>query len=102
MKPNIGDIAIDAKPGMFCAAPERTALVVVDAQNAYLTKGGYIDLCGFDVSAGEAVIAEIDRIVSAARAAGLNIVWFQNGFSPEFRERDISSSPLWHKSNALK
>jgi ureidoacrylate peracid hydrolase len=97
-----GRVTIAAKPGAFSADLGRTALVVVDAQNAYLSKGGYIDLCGFDVSSGKAVIAEIARIVAAARTAGLNVVWFQNGFSPAFRERDVSTSPLWHKSNALR
>jgi ureidoacrylate peracid hydrolase len=95
-------IAVDAQPGPFRVAKERTALVVVDAQNAYLSKGGYIDLCGFDVSAGAGVIAEISRIVAAAREADIPVIWFQNGFSAAFRERDVSTSPLWHKSNALK
>lgn len=77
-------------------------MVVIDCQNAYLSKGGYIDLCGFDVSAGPAVIQAVSRNVEAARGAGLPVIWFQNGFTPAFRERDVSTSPLWHKSNALK
>lgn len=95
-------LVVAARPGEFAADISRTALVVVDAQNAYLSKGGYIDLCGFDVSAGKTVIGHISRVVDAARAAGMPVVWFQNGFSREFRERDVSTSPLWHKSNALR
>ena len=95
-------IAINSRPDRFLAPAGRTALVVVDAQNAYLSKGGYIDLCGFDVSAGKSVIEKINRVVEAARSAAIPVVWFQNGFSAEFRERDVDTSPLWHKSNALK
>lgn len=102
MKDNAARIAIPAKPELFGADIERTALVVIDAQNAYLSKGGYIDLCGFDVSAGPRVIEAIARNVDAARTAGLPVIWFQNGFKAGFAERDVDTSPLWHKSNALK
>ncbi len=95
-------IEIPARPEPFRAEAGRTALVVIDAQNAYLSKGGYIDLCGFDVSAGAGVIQAIARNVTAARAAGLPVIWFQNGFKASFSERDVDTSPLWHKSNALK
>jgi ureidoacrylate peracid hydrolase len=95
-------VSIEARPGPFQFDPERTAMVVIDCQNAYLSKGGYIDLCGFDVSAGAAVIEAVSRNVDAARGAGLPVIWFQNGFTPAFRERDVPTSPLWHKSNALK
>lgn len=95
-------ISIASKPGRFEFDLDRSAMVVIDCQNAYLSKGGYIDLCGFDVSAGPVVIRAVARNVTAARRAGLPVIWFQNGFTPEFRERDVSTSPLWHKSNALK
>ncbi|MFX9826010.1 pyrimidine utilization protein B, partial [Acinetobacter baumannii] len=70
--------------------------------NAYATKGGYLDLAGFDVSATGPVIERIARAVAAARAAGIRVIWFQNGWDPDYVEAGGPGSPNWHKSNALK
>ncbi len=51
-------------------------------QNAYASRG-YLDLAGFDVSATRPVIDNINTAVAAARAAGMLIIWFQNGWDEE-------------------
>lgn len=71
-------------------------------QNAYATEGGYLDLAGFDVSATKPVIAKIHQAVTAARAAGVQIIWFQNGWDSDYVEAGDAGSPNFHKSNALK
>ncbi|MGB8668100.1 MAG: pyrimidine utilization protein B, partial [Serratia inhibens] len=83
-------------------APQETALIVVDMQNAYASQGGYLDLAGFDVSATAPVIANIKRAISAARAAGIRVIFFQNGWDNQYVEAGGQGSPNWHKSNALK
>lgn len=93
---------IPARPEPIRIDLDRAVLVVVDPQNAYLSKGGYIDLCGFDVSAGPEVIARIAGAIEIARAADLPVIFLQNGFAPELREAALATSPLYHKSNALK
>lgn len=79
-----------------------TALIVIDMQNAYSTPGGYLDLAGFDVSSTGPVIASIQKALSAARAAGMPVIFFQNGWDPDYVEAGGPGSPNWHKSNALK
>ena len=71
-------------------------------QNAYATPGGYLDLAGFDVSTTRPVIANIQTAVTAARAAGMLIIWFQNGWDEQYVEAGGPGSPNFHKSNALK
>lgn len=93
---------IPARPETIRVDLDRTVLVVMDVQNAFLSKGGYIDLVGFDVSAAPGVIARIGQVVTACRAAGVGAVYFQNGFAPELREAALVTSPLYYKSNALK
>ncbi len=61
---------LNARPEAITFAPEKSALIVVDMQNAYASQGGYLDLAGFDVSATQPVIANIKTAVAAARAAG--------------------------------
>ncbi len=40
--------------------------------------------------------------VAAARAAGMLIIWFQNGWDDQYVEAGGPGSPNYHKSNALK
>ncbi len=60
------------------------------------------DLAGFDVSTTRPVIANIQTAVTAARAAGMLIIWFQNGWDEQYVEAGGPGSPIFHKSNALK
>lgn len=94
-------VTLPARPEPITVTVEETALIIVDMQNAYLSKGGYIDLVGFDVSGAPPVIEETARIAEACRAAGIPIIYLQNGFSPDQREAP-ETAPVFHKSNALK
>ena len=93
---------IPARPEPLAAEPAQTALVVIDMQNGYLSKGGYLDLAGFDVSGSPPVIARAARVLQAARRAGLFVVHAQNGWSDSLAEAGPKTSPMWHKSNPLK
>ncbi|MDU6390791.1 MULTISPECIES: pyrimidine utilization protein B [Pantoea] len=95
-------VELPARPEAIAFPPTQSALIVVDMQNAYATPGGYLDLAGFDVSATTPVIEKIAQAVAAARAAGVQIVWFQNGWDNQYVEAGDAGSPNFHKSNALK
>lgn len=95
-------VQLAARPEPIRVVPEETALIVVDMQNAYLSPGGYINLVGFDVSGSPSIIEETVQVVAACRAAGIPVIYLQNGFSPDQREVGGPSAPVWHKSNALK
>ncbi|CAI0833071.1 MULTISPECIES: pyrimidine utilization protein B [Serratia] len=95
-------LTLPARPEAIAFAPQETALIVVDMQNAYASQGGYLDLAGFDISATAPVIANIKRAISAARAAGIKVIFFQNGWDNQYVEAGGQGSPNWHKSNALK
>lgn len=93
---------LTARPEAITFDPQQSALIVVDMQNTYATPGGYLDLAGFDVSTTRPVIANIQTAVTAARAAGMLIIWFQNGWDEQYVEAGGPGSPNFHKSNALK
>ena len=94
--------ALPARPEPLNFRLDQSALIVVDMQNAYASPGGYLDLAGFDVSGAAAAIDRIAEAVAIARAARMPIVFFQNGWDPEYQEAGGPGSPNWHKSNALK
>jgi len=93
---------LNAEPEAIQLAPEQTALIVIDMQNAYTSLGGYLDLAGFDVSATQPVVANIIKNIDAAHAAGIQVIYFQNGWDDQYIEAGGLGSPNYHKSNALK
>ncbi|MFT3996262.1 MAG: pyrimidine utilization protein B [Asticcacaulis sp.] len=88
------------EPMVFKAA--ETAVIVIDMQNAYASLGGYVDLAGFDISGAQSTIENISRTLTAARQAGIQVVYLQNGWDQDYVEAGTPLSPNWHKSNALK
>ena len=49
-------------------------------QNAYASPGGYVDLAGFDIAGAAGVIGRIAQVLDTARAAGMAVVFLQNGW----------------------
>ena len=95
-------LMLPARPEPIALEPARTAVVVIDMQNAYASPGGYLDLAGFDISGAKGVIQNIKGVLETARAAGVQVIYFQNGWDAEYVEAGGPGSPNWHKSNALK
>lgn len=60
--------------------PGRTALIVIDMQNDFLSSDGWYAKSGVDIAHMQASIAPIQALVAAARAAGAPILWTQHGF----------------------
>lgn len=95
-------VTLPARPEPLILAAEETAVVVVDMQNAYASKGGYVDLAGFGIEGAAGAIGRIAQVLETARAAGVLVVFLQNGWDPDYAEAGGPGSPNWHKSNALK
>ncbi|EIZ78922.1 pyrimidine utilization protein B [Novosphingobium sp. Rr 2-17] len=95
-------VVLPARPEPIRLDPATTAVIVVDMQNAYATKGGYVDEAGFDVAPAQAVIGRVGEVVDVAREAGMAIVFLQNGWDAGYVEAGTPLSPNYHKSNALK
>jgi ureidoacrylate peracid hydrolase len=93
---------LKAEPEHIQLAPEQTALIVIDMQNAYTSQGGYLDLAGFDVSKTKPVVENIKKAVDAAHEAGIQVIYFKNGWDQQYKEAGGLDSPNFHKSNALK
>ena len=102
MNADDGLINLPARPEAMTFKASETAVIVIDMQNAYASLGGYVDLAGFDISGAQSTIANIKRTLTAARAAGIQVVYLQNGWDPDYVEAGTPLSPNWHKSNALK
>jgi ureidoacrylate peracid hydrolase len=95
-------VTLPARPEPIRLNPAETAMIIVDMQNAYASPGGYLDIAGFDIAGCETVIQRAAVAADAARKAGIQVIYFQNGWDPDYQEAGTPGSPNWHKSNALK
>jgi ureidoacrylate peracid hydrolase len=95
-------VMLPARPEPIAVPAAKAAVIVIDMQNAYASKGGYLDLAGFDISGAAKVIQSTRQVVEAARAAGIQVIYFQNGWDGDYVEAGGPGSPNFHKSNALK
>lgn len=95
-------VVLSARPEAIRLDAATTAVIVVDMQNAYASEGGYVDEAGFDIGPAAGVIPKIVEVVDMARAAGMPVVFLQNGWDSHYAEAGTALSPNWHKSNALK
>ena len=81
----------------------RTAFIVVDMQNAYAKKGGMLDLgAGIDEARTNPVIAANKRLLAAARAAGVKVLYLQFGYKPDLSDAGGPQSPNIRKQMAIR
>ena len=79
----------------------KTAVLVVDMQNAFVKRGGYFDSAGYDISATEGIIRPCQKIIASARQKGAKIIYLQMGCSPDFSDKGPPDSPSAFKSKGM-
>src|SRR5439155_8498450 len=62
------DLLPPARPEPISITRERTALLLVDMQNAFASKGGMLDLAGLDVTQARAAVAKSQLLADAQRS----------------------------------
>jgi nicotinamidase-related amidase len=71
--------------------PEYTALLLVDIQNDYCSRGGYLDKVGLDISMARQVPTRVKPVLEAARRCGVLVVHIVMTYYPGRHE----SSAAW-------
>lgn len=96
------EILIPAEPEPIHIDLLKTDVIVVDMQNAFVSKWGYFNLLGYDLSAVQKSIEPCKKIIGIAREKGSKIVYLQMGYSPDLSDAGSPVSPNWFKSRGLK
>lgn len=79
----------------------RSAIVVVDMQNAFASKGGTLDIAGVDLSDAPRVVHTIRAVLDAGRAASVPIVYLQMAYKPDLSDAGGPRSPNCYKELAM-
>ena len=95
-------VTLRAKPEPLDIDLKRTAVVVVDMQNSFVSKGGMFDLAGFDITGSAPVIDVHRRLLAACRKAGVKVVYLAMSLKPDLSDAGDPSSPAYHKELALR
>ncbi|HEU4451087.1 MAG TPA: isochorismatase family cysteine hydrolase [Gaiellaceae bacterium] len=67
-------------PATWDLVPGRTALVLIDLQNDFLHERGWYAESGVDITHMRRVVGPTRRLVAAARAAEVPVIWTRHGF----------------------
>jgi len=86
-------IHIEAKPKSITIEPTKSAVLVIDMQNDFGSKGGMFDRAGLDIFMIQATVRPTSKVLEAARNAGIPIVYLKMGFRPDLSDLGTVDSP---------
>lgn len=93
-------IRLEAKPDSMAFETSRTAVIVVDMQNDFGSKGGMFDRAGIDISGIRQAVAPTARVLAAARDAGIRIIYLKMGYLPDLS--DLGSPESVNRSRHMR
>ena len=70
-------VMLNARPEQVDLNLEKCALIVVDMQNAFASKGGMLDLAGVDISLAKPIIEINRQLIEKARGNGVKVIYLQ-------------------------
>jgi ureidoacrylate peracid hydrolase len=95
-------LTFPTKPESRAIDPARSAVLVVDMQNAFASKGGMFDLSGIDIGGAPRLVQIVHQVLERSRHAGVQVVYLQMGYDAKLASSGGPDSPNWHKELALR
>ena len=85
-------VSIEARPSAISIDTARTAVMVVDMQNDFGSKGGMFERAGIDISGIQKAVAPTARVLDAARKAGIKIIYLKMAYLADLSDLGASDS----------
>jgi ureidoacrylate peracid hydrolase len=93
---------LEAKPEPVEVDLAKSAVVVVDMQNAFASRNGMLDIAGADLSGAPRVVGVISQVLAAARRSGMPVVYLQMGYQADLSDSGGPESPNWYKELGIR
>jgi ureidoacrylate peracid hydrolase len=90
-------VIVEAEPEPLEIDLRRLVVIIIDMQNAFVSKGGMFDLWSYDISNSLRIIKPIKKIIAAARERRVKVIYVAHRLSPDLRDI-YPSSPFYHKN----
>lgn len=90
---NSRSIRLDAQPMPIEIDTARTAVIVVDMQNDFGSQGGLFDHARIDISMIQQAVSSTANALTAAREAGMKVIYLKMGFRPDLSDLGALDSP---------
>lgn len=95
-------VMLAAKPKDMEIVPQKTAVIVVDMQNAFCSEKGMFDVAGMlEKEKVQPVIEANKRVVEAARKAGVKVFYLRMGYRADFSDAGSTDSPNYWKEAGM-
>ena len=85
-------VVLDAEPHGLELDISKTAVIVVDMQNDFGSRGGIFDRAGINISGIQKAVAPTQRVLAAARNAGMKIVYLKMGYRSDLSDLGAEDS----------
>ena len=92
---------LNAKPEALDVDFAKSAIVLVDMQNAFASKGGLLDIAGVDLTDAPRVVRTIQDVIGTARSAGVPVVHLRMAYKPDLSDAGGAHSPNCYKELAM-
>jgi ureidoacrylate peracid hydrolase len=92
---------LNTKPEPIEIDETKSAVVVVDMQNAFASKGGMLDIAGVDITGAAGVVRKIATVLDRVRSRAIPVVHLQMGYKPDQSNGGGPNSPNFHKELAM-
>ena len=93
---------LNARPEPLAIDLARTAVVVVDMQNAFVKEGGMFDEAGWPIAGAQAVIEPCRRLIHGARESGTRVVYLKMSYDADLANAGGPDSPNPRKETGLR
>jgi len=100
-RPALEPVVLQADPEPLQIDLKRLAIIHVDMENAFATKGGFFDLMGWDLTECQKILGPIGKVNDAARAKGIKIIYIAHQFAKDLSDSGGPDSGHWHKDLPL-
>jgi ureidoacrylate peracid hydrolase len=79
-------VTIEAKPQPITIDTSTTAVIVVDMQNDFGSKGGMFDRAGIDISGIQKAVAPTARVLDSARSSGIKVFYLKMAYQDDLSD----------------